>query len=45
MQDFSSKAREYSFWPPYYIWLKGELFDTHHLPVEDSDGNTVGILF
>ena len=45
LKDVLTLAREYSFWPPYYIWLKGELFDTRDLPAEDSDGNTVGVRF
>lgn len=45
LKDVLILAREYSFWPPYYIWLKGELFDTSDLPVEDSNGNTVGVRF
>lgn len=36
-------VREYSFWPPEYVWLKGHLIDSYHLPAEDEEGNIVGI--
>lgn len=45
LKDVLALTRQYSFWPPYYIWLKGELFDTHNLPVEDDSGNTIGVRF
>lgn len=45
INDVLTLTRQYSFWPPYYIWLKGELYDTRALPAEDVDGNTVGVRF
>lgn len=45
LKDVLALTRQYSFWPPYYIWIKGELFDTHNLPVEDDSGNTIGVRF
>ena len=38
-------ARKYSFWPPFYIWIKGEIFDTRNMPAQDDDGNVVGFSF
>lgn len=38
-------ARKYSFWPPFYIWIKGEIFDTRNMPAQDDDGNIVGVSF
>lgn len=45
LKDVLALTRQYSFWPPFYIWLKGELIDTRNLPVEDDSGNTVGFRF
>lgn len=45
INDVLALTRQYSFWPPYYIWLKGELYDTRDLPAQDVDGNTLGVRF
>ena len=45
LKDVLTLTRQYSFWPPFYIWLRGELIDTRNLPVEDDSGNTVGFRF
>lgn len=43
LKDILAIIREHSFWMPNYIWLKGQLIDTYHIPSEDHDGNIAGI--
>ena len=37
--------RNYSFWMPEIMWVKGKLINLYNLPAEDEDGNIVGIRF
>lgn len=37
--------RNYSFWMPEIIWVKGKLINTYDLPAEDEDGNIIGVRF
>lgn len=33
---------KYSYWPPLFIWFKGEFYDTYSIPVLDKDKNITG---
>jgi len=33
------------FWPPMFIWLRGEFYETSNLPAVDNNGNVVGVRF
>jgi hypothetical protein len=43
LEDVLRLVRKYSFWPPMYAFIKGELFDTYDMPSLDVDGNVVGV--
>lgn len=43
LKGITKIIRKYSFWQPEYIWLKGQMIDSYHMPAEDEDGNIVGI--
>lgn len=43
LKQVISLIQKYSFWMPQYIWLKGNLIDTYHLPSLDKDSNITGI--
>ncbi|CCN85990.1 hypothetical protein [Vibrio nigripulchritudo] len=45
LKELLPLIRQYSFWMPQYIWLQGHLIDTYHLPIEDENGNTIGVRF
>ncbi len=37
------RLKEYSFWPPQFLWFKGKFTSTYYLPATDNDGKTLGI--
>lgn len=45
LDEVLALARKNSFWPPFYIWIKGEIFDTRNMPAQDDNGNVVGVRF
>ncbi len=38
-------VRERSFWPPRFVWIKGEFFDTYDLPAVDDGNQVIGVRF
>ena len=43
INDVLQLVKERSFWPPQFIWLTGEFYDTYDIPATDEDGNIVGV--
>lgn len=43
INDVLQLIKERSFWPPQFIWLAGEFYDTYDIPATDQDGNIVGV--
>lgn len=43
LKELLSLIREYSFWPPIYVWSKGKCINTYDLPATDEEGNVVGV--
>ena len=43
VKEVLSLVNKRSFWPPMFIWIKGEFIDTYDLPAVDSDDNVVGL--
>lgn len=38
-------TREFIFWPPQFIWIKGVFSNTYGTSVTDSNGGIVGVIF
>jgi hypothetical protein len=38
-------VRDRSFWPPQFIWLRGEFYDTYDVPAMDDQGKITGVRF
>ena len=43
INEVISIAKEYSFFPPVFIWLNGKYLNTYNIPATDEDGEIVGI--
>lgn len=45
IKEILALVQERSFWPPMFIWIKGEFFDTYDLPAVDENGGLMGVRF
>jgi len=38
-------TRKFTFWPPQFVWIKGNIYNTYGAPVTSSNGEIVGVRF
>jgi len=43
VEDALSVIGPCSFWPPLFMWLRGQYYDLSNEPAKDSEGNIVGV--
>ncbi|MCY1548879.1 hypothetical protein D9M68_850180 [compost metagenome] len=45
IEQLLSLVSKHSFWPPHFVFFKGNLVNTHRQPALNADGEVVGIRF